>query len=378
MSIINQMLKDMEDRKSPKDHKKNTDSPVDGLKSPRSMMSDNTGNRARKIKIWVLIILLIILVVMLLRLSFIYYQKSQLPASQSLQPSQVSASVTQLQQKVSEKTTKPITLNVNKPTDAQATPPVSQQQSPNTQSSTTSASASSASASAPQPAQATNAAQTPAANASADQHNTNAVSVVPIPLTPEQQAEKKYDQALAELNDGSYPDAIQDLQSTLEVKPDYLPAEQALITLLIQQGQYNLANQYLNQALIQRPQNTRLLQLKARLQIVRGHLSNALATLQSYSPPLSDDPNYYALIAAIQQRLGNYSVADQLYRQIIAIEPGNAKWWLGLGIALENLHKNNEAIEAYQRAASLGTLDPNLQAYVIAKITKLGGTLPES
>lgn len=189
------------------------------------------------------------------------------------------------------------------------------------------------------------------------------------PLSNQQLAEKAYNQSLVILNDGNIKEAVHQLQESLNLQADYLPAQQALVTLLLQQKEYDLAEKHLNQALNQRPENIELLQLKARIQLVNNNPSAALQTLQSFSPPLIGNTDYYALIAAIQQQLKNFSLAEQLYRQILMVQPNEAKWWVGLGTSLEAQQNINAAREAYQRAAMLHTLNPNLQAFVDSKLS---------
>ncbi len=189
------------------------------------------------------------------------------------------------------------------------------------------------------------------------------------PLNNEQLAERAYNQSLLALNDGNIQKAVHELQESLTLQTDYLPSQQAIITLLLQQKQLDLAGKYLDQALNQRPQNIALLQLKARMQLIENNPSAALYTLQSFSPPLAGNTDYYALIAAIHQQLKNFDLAAQLYRQIAMVQPNEGKWWVGLGAALEAQQNMNSAQEAYQRAAMLHTLDPNLQAFVDSKLS---------
>ncbi len=189
------------------------------------------------------------------------------------------------------------------------------------------------------------------------------------PLNNEQLAERAYNQSLLALNDGNIQKAVHELQESLILQPDYLPSQQALVTLLLQKKQIDLAEKYLAQALNQRPQNLSLLQLKARMQLIENNPSAALYTLQSFSPPLAGNTDYYALIAAIHQQLKNFDLAAQLYRQIAMVQPNEGKWWVGLGAALEAQQNMNSAQEAYQRAAMLHTLDPNLQAFVDSKLS---------
>lgn len=189
------------------------------------------------------------------------------------------------------------------------------------------------------------------------------------PLNNKQLAERAYNQALLVLNEGNIKETIHQLQESLVLQPDYLPAQQALITLLLQQKEIDLAEKYLDQALNQRPQNVALLQLKARMQLMANNPGAALHTLQSFAPPLMGNTDYYALIAAIHQQMKNYDLAEQLYRQIVMAQPNEGKWWIGLGAALEAQQNINSAQEAYQRAAMLHTLDPNLQAFVDSKLS---------
>lgn len=194
------------------------------------------------------------------------------------------------------------------------------------------------------------------------------------PLNNEQLAERAYNQSLLALNDGNIQKAVHELQQSLILQPDYLPSQQALITLLLQQKEIDLAEKYLDQALNQRPQNIDLLQLKARMQLIANNPSAALHTLQSFSPPLVGNTDYYALIAAIHQQMKNYDLAEQLYRQIVIVQPNEGKWWVGLGASLEAQQNMNAAQEAYQRAAMLHTLDPNLQAFVDSKLSITNNT----
>ena len=189
------------------------------------------------------------------------------------------------------------------------------------------------------------------------------------PSNNKQRAEKSYNQALIALNEDNIKEATRDLQESLTLQSDYFPAQQALITLLLQQKEYDLAEKYLDQALNQRPQHVALLQLKARAQLMSNNPNAALQTLQSFSPTLANNLDYYALIAAIHQQLGNFILAEQLYRQIVIVQPNEGKWWTGLGVALEAQQNINAANEAYQRAAVLHTLDPNLQAFVDSKLS---------
>lgn len=304
MSIINQMLQDLESRNVKPNEASSMN--ADEISAPKIALSWKTTFNKNVIEKWVLIILLVIFAAFVLRL--VYFHKKPLPI-QTIPVRQIVPPVVNIAPK---KESNPIV-------------------------------------------------------------ESGEIIKTIEPISTQQLAEKSYNQALLVLNEGNIKEAIHHLQESLTLQPDYLPAQQALITLLLQQKEADLAGKYLDQALNQRPQSIGLLQLKARMQLMSNDPNAALSTLQSFSPTLADNPDYYALIAAIQQQLGNFVLAEQLYRQIIMVQPNDAKGWVGLGVALEAQQNMNSAMEAYQRAAVLHTLDPNLQAFVDAKLQ--GGSL---
>jgi tetratricopeptide (TPR) repeat protein len=57
-----------------------------------------------------------------------------------------------------------------------------------------------------------------------------------------------------------------------------------------------------------------------------------------------------AAVALAQQR---WAEAEQELKALVAISPNDATAWNNLGVALEHEHKNQQAVEAYARAADL-------------------------
>jgi MSHA biogenesis protein MshN len=82
-------------------------------------------------------------------------------------------------------------------------------------------------------------------------------------------------------------------------------------------------------------------------------------------------PDHYALLAALEQRAGNYKEAAEIYQRLVGLQPGNGVWWMGLGITLEHLNQTKDAVMAYRRAASSGSLQPSVQKFVDSRIAAL-------
>jgi MSHA biogenesis protein MshN len=68
-------------------------------------------------------------------------------------------------------------------------------------------------------------------------------------------------------------------------------------------------------------------------------------------------------------RSGLNEQAVTAYEQALRTRPDNPTWWLGLGVALDAQGNKATAIEAYTRARTLGTLRPDLQAWLSQKLT---------
>ena len=61
----------------------------------------------------------------------------------------------------------------------------------------------------------------------------------------------------------------------------------------------------------------------------------------------------YRSRATVALTNGRWEEAEQQLQALIAISPNDSIAWNNLGVALEHLHKNREAVEAYARAAAL-------------------------
>ena len=99
--------------------------------------------------------------------------------------------------------------------------------------------------------------------------------------------------------------------------------------------------------------------------------SQALALLLAHSPSITEHMDYYAMIAAIYEKLNQPLHAAQIYRDLVSIAPDNGLYWVGLGLSLEKMNKSNEALYAYQRAVKAQHLKPGLASFVESRIRKL-------
>ncbi|QNA88892.1 tetratricopeptide repeat protein [Massilia sp. Dwa41.01b] len=187
--------------------------------------------------------------------------------------------------------------------------------------------------------------------------------------TSNQASENAYRRALGSLQDGRVSEAIAGLQAVLRNNPKHEAARQTLVGLLIEAKREDEAMVQLQQALTLDPRQPAMAMLLARLQIERGQ--PGIDTLLRTLPYASGKGEYHAFLGGALQRQGRYREAADQYQTALRSAPDNAVWWMGLGLALQAEKRNAEAADALRRASSLGTLNPELQAFVERKLAQV-------
>jgi len=192
-----------------------------------------------------------------------------------------------------------------------------------------------------------------------------------VPLSPEQQSLRDYQKAQDELRKGDTATAMLSLRKSIGLYP--LPqAYVALGGLLVNQGNNTEARNILNQGLKALPDNSEIAYLLARLQFDAGLVEQARQSLVSALARGRRNADYLALLAAVSQQLEKYAESTQAYVEALKLKPGQATWWMGLGISLEAQGKKSQAIEAFYKSLSSG-LGDSFQPFVMERINQLEG-----
>ena len=186
-------------------------------------------------------------------------------------------------------------------------------------------------------------------------------------------ADHAYRRALRLAEDGDYEGAAEALGDLLELDPDHHRAREARASLLIRDGRVDEAAGELETGMILAPTHPGFAKLRARILSQRGTTAEALEILRRAPPPLREDPEYHALVAALYQRMGEHGLAADLYRQVLGAEPENAAWWMGFGISLEGEDAAASALLAYRAASALAGLGPESRRYIQSRIAAISG-----
>jgi MSHA biogenesis protein MshN len=182
-------------------------------------------------------------------------------------------------------------------------------------------------------------------------------------------------QRIAEsLNNANVDLAQSLLQELLETEPDNIKARKKLASLLFAQGNYTQSRQLLIQGIELHPTQSDLRLMLARLYMVQNEPSLAMNILAEFQPSRNNQSEYLAYRAALAQQLKQTKLAKKDYQTLTHIESDNAKWWLGLAIAEDQLGEMNMAIKSYNKASSLGQLQGSVNEFIQQRMTVLAGT----
>lgn len=195
----------------------------------------------------------------------------------------------------------------------------------------------------------------------------------PTMLIQPQSIDQKYQRALDLRDRGKTNEAEKLLIQLLKEDSEHQKARLTLALLLQRQDRLDESIKILDKGLFYSSDYMPFIKLKAEIMYMQKSYENALSVLQISRPELSDDPEYYSLMAAIYQHLNKSEISIRIYNRLLILNSDNGVWWVGMGVNLEKLNRYDEAIQAYIRAGGSDQLSPELQAYVLERLNILRG-----
>ncbi len=193
------------------------------------------------------------------------------------------------------------------------------------------------------------------------------------PPTPAQRAEQAYQRGWQALRAGRGAEAEAALHEALRLNPEHLPARELLVGHLLRQGRLDEAGRLLRDGLALAPRHGTFAKLYARILARQNAVPTAIEVLRRSAPALAADPDHHAMLAALYQRQGRHAEAARLYRDLVKLRPNASVWWVGLGVSLEALGRSAEARLAYERALDTGNVARRLRDFADGRLAALGG-----
>lgn len=173
-------------------------------------------------------------------------------------------------------------------------------------------------------------------------------------------AEADYRKAMAALRRGAVSEAVDGLRKALRAEPQHISARQALLSLLVEQQQWTEAQALMEEGLALDAAQTGWAMALARLQFEHGKLAEAVETLLRHATHAEQHADYQAFLALLLQKQKRPADAAQRYRVALALKPNESRWWYGLGLVLESEQKPQEARGAFLKARETGNLTPDV------------------
>jgi MSHA biogenesis protein MshN len=153
--------------------------------------------------------------------------------------------------------------------------------------------------------------------------------------------------------------------------PTRVDARVRLALILLAADQTAEAQASLRVGLNLAPNQTDLAQVLGHSLLEQDQAQAALAVLRPAVPPLTKNPEFHALLAAVEQRLGLHALAVTRYRGLLQRQPDNGNWLVGLGISLNAQGNTQAAVESFTRAADDRTLAEPLRAFAAQERVRL-------
>lgn len=197
------------------------------------------------------------------------------------------------------------------------------------------------------------------------------MSIQPSRMSPREQAERRFQQALADLQAGRARAGAQRLQEALLIAPDYHEVRQQLAVYYFSSGFLTDALAVLEQGLDEFPGEPSLILVQARILERAGEPTMALNVLREVPNDLPLNTDLLVLRAALASELGEHSLASATYESLTSWRPREGRWWVGLALAQEQLNLSEQALQAYRRALDDPSIATSTREYIHQRIEEL-------
>lgn len=190
-------------------------------------------------------------------------------------------------------------------------------------------------------------------------------------LSPQEVAALKVSDARKATNRGDLDKASQLLEQALVLEPKNIEAREQLGALWYGKKDYKSAINLLKQGIMFVPEYGQFRILLARIFIEIEQFQLAFNTLEQDKN--FADADFQSLRASLAQQLGQYDSAIEAYKYLITHQPqSSGKWWLGLAIAADKQSKLDIAKQAYQQAITQGGISNQSLSFAKKRLMQLG------
>ena len=167
--------------------------------------------------------------------------------------------------------------------------------------------------------------------------------------------------------------AIRLLNVLIRQQPDNVAARKRLAALYFSAGRTTDAQQLLQKSVADLPADSSVRLMYARLMVQQNETKLAYYTLQdidAYAQPSIELLGYRASLA---QKLSLMDEALKDYARLVAIDSQSAKWWLGQAVVADKQSYAELAVSSYRQALALNQLEDSIEKFIRQRLTTLTG-----
>ena len=190
-------------------------------------------------------------------------------------------------------------------------------------------------------------------------------------LTPEQRIEKLMKKAQESFDKGYITEAISQLEEVLNSSDGHIEARNLLAVAWYGRGELQAAVQILNDGLIRYPNVERWRLTAAKVYFKENDLNGAFSYLEADLSLASAE--YFTMKGTLARQLQKFDKAQSAYTRLTLLQPDNGSWWLGLAIAEDSQGLHEKALISYQKVIEKGGVSEGSLQFVNQRISELQG-----
>jgi len=189
-------------------------------------------------------------------------------------------------------------------------------------------------------------------------------------LSAEELVQQKMSQAEQAIENNKADKAEALFEEILLLKPEQKEARKQLAALWFGRQAYQGAINLLAQGLALAPKDTDFRLMKARLYLAQGNKEQAYQVLAVMPDTVNSE--YQLALANTAQQLGKFDAAIGAYKILLQMQPQNSRWWLGLAVAHDSHGEFSKAVQSYRSAIGQGGLSDSAANFARQRVTELG------
>lgn len=189
-------------------------------------------------------------------------------------------------------------------------------------------------------------------------------------LTTAELVTQKLVKAEKSLNTNQITKAESLFEEVLILNPTHKQARKKLAALWYGRKSYQQAINLLSQGIAIDKQDSDFRMLKARIQLQQGQHKGAYRTLKAL--PALEQQDYQIMLANVAQQIEAYPTAITAYQLLIYMQPYSGKWHLGLAIVYDKNSQFTLAEKSYSMALSKHDLSSASAEFALQRMQALG------